>query len=337
MAFIRSFVAGSLVAAVLVAEALPRALAQDQTETDAAQAETEAPPSNIDRRLRRIEDELIDMRAMVGALQSFTSSDEGASLPGGFSEPESPPASAMEGERTEPRQSEAFASGPSGSEISQLEIQIQALSAQLSEAVRRLGRLEQAVGLTPGAGSETADESETQAASPEAGAPETGVRGFGTTTVEPPEDGDRSAAWSDAPASGIADGAGDPQAQAAFTQAYDAFLAQDYAAARTGFESFIETYPDDPLTNDARFWLADAAFAEGDYVAAANNFVKVYNTAPRGEKSEETLLKLAITLRRLDRPESACDALSRLEGRLDGKPDVFRERVENERSRSGCS
>jgi tol-pal system protein YbgF len=111
---------------------------------------------------------------------------------------------------------------------------------------------------------------------------------------------------------------------------------QDYAAARDSFEAFLDTYPDDPLANDARYWLADAAFAEGDYVVAANNFVRVYNTAPTGEKSEETLLKLAVVLRRLERPKSACDALSRLDGRLDGMPDSFRERVANERQRSGC-
>ncbi len=337
MTHIRSILAASTVAALLLPLPMPHALAQDQGATDQVQAEAEAPKSDIEKRLRRIEDEIIDMRAMIGALQSFTPSDDGAALPGGFSTSQAPPASSVESERAEPRQSEAFSSAPSGSEISQLEIQIQALSAQLSEAVRRLGRLEQAAGRTPGASAETGDETGAPASVSEDSLPETGVPGFGTTTVEPPEDGDRSEVWSDGPASSIADGAGDPEAQAAFTQAYDALLAQDYAAAREGFETFIETHPDDPLVNDARFWLADAAFAEGDYVAAANNFVKVYNTAPRGEKSEETLLKLAITLRRLDRPESACDALSRLEGRLEGKPDIFRERVQSERSRSGCS
>jgi len=135
---------------------------------------------------------------------------------------------------------------------------------------------------------------------------------------------------------GPASEAGSADAQAIFAQAYDAMQAQDYAAARDGFQEFLDNYPDDPLANDARFWLADAAFAEGDYVQAANTFVKVYNTAPTGEKSEETLLKLAIVLRRLDRPESACDALSRLDGRLDAMSEEFRERVDSERRRSGC-
>jgi tol-pal system protein YbgF len=195
------------------------------------------------------------------------------------------------------------------------------------------------VGLTPGESAETGGDPTAQAQESvsEETAPQGLVPGFGTTTVEPPEDTGETRDWASLPDSSEAEGAGDPEAQALFTQAYDALLAQDYAAAREGFETFIEAHPDDPLVNNARYWLADAAFAEGDYVAAANNFVKVYNTAPRGEKSEETLLKLAVTLRRMDRSKAACDALSRLDGRLDGKPEAFRERVENERSRSGCS
>jgi tol-pal system protein YbgF len=341
MTSIRFIITGLVVVAGFSLAPLSHALAQDEAGTESAAAETqsEAPQSDIDKRLRRIEDEIIDMRAMIGALQSFTTSEEGTSMPGDISTSQAPAASFAPEEDVPADRGEGLVSGPSDAQISQLEIQIQALSAQLGEAVRRLGRLEQAVGLTPGESADTGGDPAAPAQDPVSGetASEGVVPGFGTTTVEPPEDTGETRDWASLPDSSEADGAGDPEAQALFTQAYDALLAQDYAAAREGFEAFIEAHPDDPLVNNARYWLADAAFAEGDYVAAANNFVKVYNTAPRGEKSEETLLKLAVTLRRMDRSKAACDALSRLEGRLDGKPEAFRERVKNERSRSGCS
>jgi tol-pal system protein YbgF len=327
------------------------ARAQDGEE---AASEAQAAPSNIESRLRRIEDTLIDMRAMIGALQSFAPGD-GANqgqmqpprqtdqMPGSgmsddpfadsgdpFGQPEDP----LAGSAPQPP------AGPSP-ELQQLEIQVQALSAQLSEAVQRLNRLEAALGQSDADGmngaaqlppteGESADMAE-QEADPDP------AMGFGTTTVETPTAPEEDfGAWEDETMSAPADEAGSPDAQALFAQAYDALQVQDYAAARDSFEAFLDTYPDDPLANDARYWLADAAFAEGDYVVAANNFVRVYNTAPTGEKSEETLLKLAVVLRRLERPESACDALSRLDGRLDGMPDSFRERVANERQRSGC-
>lgn len=341
MTLIRSISACAVLAAISFAEPFAQARAQDQAETPAPQAATGAEPASIDKRLRRIEDEIIDMRAMIGALQSFATGEQSAAAPDRFPAPEAQaPATGFPSAEAERGESEVPSSAAPGPQIGQLEIQIQALSTQLAEVVGRLDRLEQAAGLTqqgtaaPAAGPE-AQESASQTVEPD---PET--PGFGTTTVERPDQpgaDDQQPSWLDRPASAETDGAGDPEAQALFTQAYDAFLAQDYAAAREGFETFITEYPSDPLANTARYWLADAAFAEGDYVAAANNFVKVYNTAPSGEKSEQTLLKLAIALRRLERPESACDALSRLEGRLERMPDAFRERVQNERSRSGCS
>ncbi|RIA55205.1 tetratricopeptide repeat protein [Dichotomicrobium thermohalophilum] len=322
-----------LLSAVVVAPAR----AQDSEE---AASEAQSAPSSVEKRLRRIEDSLIDMRAMIGALQSFAPGDGVA--PGQESpEPEADMSSEPFGQGEDPlAQSAPQPSTGPGPELQQLEIQVQALSAQLSETVKRLNRLEAAIG--QGATGETdvtaqppAEDDATDMAAEDT-EPDTET-GFGTTTVQTPTAPDDDfGAWEDETMSAPTDEAGNPDAQAMFTQAYDALQAQDYAAARDGFQQFLETYPDDPLANDARYWLADAAFAEGDYVVAANNFVKVYNTAPTGEKSEETLLKLAVVLRRLDRPESACDALSRLDGRLDGMPETFQDRVADERRRSGC-
>ncbi len=342
--FLRPFQTACL-ALLLGALLAAPARAQDGEETA---SEAQAAPANIENRLRRIEDSLIDMRAMIGALQSFAPGDGGAPAPESpvpdsdvsddpfaqsgdpFAAPEEPPANS----------GQQPSAGP-GPELRQLEIQVQALAAQLSEAVQRLNRLEAALGRDDDSGMNGAAQlPPTDGDSAEAAEQEVErdrEMGFGTTTVETPTVPEEDVGtWDEEAMSAPADEAGSPDAQALFAQAYDALQMQDYVAARDSFEEFLDTYPDDPLANDARYWLADAAFAEGDYVVAANNFVRVYNTAPTGEKSEETLLKLAVVLRRLDRPESACDALSRLDGRLDGMPDSFREQVAEERERSGC-
>ena len=332
----RRFSAGSLSAGLLLAGLFalcvvsggPVNLHAQDGAAPAQQAASGDAASDMDKRLRRIEDEIIDMRAMIGALQSFAPGSDSAT-PGTFAPDRARDAFA-------PREADA-SSADGDAQVRLLEIQIQALSAQLAEVVNRLGRLEAGDAL-PRDGD--ADAVSPQAFSSDDAMPPGGDPGFGTTTVEAPDRTDAGAAepsWLDRSASAEAAGATDAEAQGAFAQAYDALATQDYDAARRGFADFIETYPDDPLVNNARYWLAEAAFAQGDFVTAANAFVKVYNTAPSGEKSEDTLLKLAIALRRLDRPESACDALSRLEGRLDRMPANFRDRVEDERSRSGCS
>jgi len=331
------FVQFACAALLLIAAAGVPALAQDGEQ---AASETQAAPANIEMRLRRIEDNLIDMRAMIGALQSFA--------PGGGSD--TAPADAMpdanfSGDPFAQRedtftQAQPQPSGGASPDLQQLEIQVQALSAQLSETVKRLNQLEASLGGANTAESEAAREpfAESEGDDMFAQDPEPdAATGFGTTTVEPPvAPEDDFGSWEQEAMSAPGDEAGNSDAQALFTQGYDALQVQDYAAARDSFQTFLDRYPDDPLANDARYWLADAAFAEGDYVIAANNFVRVYNTAPTGEKSEETLLKLAVVLRRLDRSESACDALGRLDGRLDTMPESFRAQVADERLRSGC-
>ncbi len=339
------FVQSICVAVLLAASHSAPAQAQ-QGESAGTVAQAESP--DIEKRLRRIEDSLIDMRAMIGALQSFAPGDGTASSRDNIF-PEADLSADPFGQTGDPLAGSASQpSGGSGPELQQLEILVQALSAQLSETVQRLNRLEATLGrgdsAETGIGSALPSESEEEFDRADRQAAPGPNTGFGTTTVETPaapEDG--FASWEDETLgedetliSPPGSQAGSPDAQALFTQAYDALQAQDYSAARDAFQQFLDTYPDDPLANDARYWLADAAFAEGDYVVAANNFVQVYNTAPTGEKSEETLLRLAVVLRRLDRPEAACDALSRLDGRLDRMPDSFLERVADERQRSGC-
>jgi len=321
------------------AASMPPAWGQDDGATS---QQAQAGQANIEKRLRRIEDDIIDMRAMIGALQSFAPGDgtgqtsQGAPSDGfGATDP-------FAGLQEPQVQSAPSVSGEPSAELRQLEIQVQALSAQLSETVQRLNKLEAAL-----SGSGDPGQSAAATAQPSFGAESgndatpgasanTGM-GFGTTTVETPDaPDDLESAWTEDPLSSDAMAAAQPQAQTLFIQSYEALQAQDYAAAREGFKEFLQSYPNDPLANEARYWLADAAFAQGDLVVAANNLVKAYNTAPTGENSEQTLLKLAIVLRRLDRSESACDALSRLDGQLDGMPESFRQRVSEERRRSGC-
>jgi len=322
-------------ALVLVAGTVTGVKAQDE---DAATSKpsSEAEPLNIEKRLRRIEDNIIDMRSMIGALQSFAGKEDLSRSDEDFASPA--PRSAPEDMIATP-DSDISQSEPSrGPQMNQLEIQVQALSSQLSELVKRVGRLEKALRLKPEDESDVSSQTSPDVAE-ESSIPESESPSFGTTTVENPEQADDTAAretspedspWEQTPQ------ADQSEAQQLYAQAYDALQTENYGAARESFRSFLKNFPDNLLANEARFWLAEAAFAQGDYVEAVNAFVKVYNTAPTGEKAQDTLLRLAISLRRLDRTEAACDALSRLDGRIEEKSESFRERVARERSRSGC-
>jgi tol-pal system protein YbgF len=293
------------------------------TEGDRPAAETAASSAPIEARLRRIEDTLIDMRAMIGALESLARSGEPIGAP-----------APLTGSPRAATRDYAGAPGDDG-QLETLELQVRALAAQLAEVIQRLRSVEAASGL--------ASPADTGLAQP--GSTESQLSGpFSSTTLEPDladdpaaREASPDALWAAAeepPASRAQ--ASTPEAQALYTQAYDAMRARDYATAQRDFGAFLQRYPDDALALSAQYWLGEADFVSGDYVGAANHFVKVYNSDPYGENSAETLLKLGISLRRLDRVAAACDALQRLAERGASLAGNMRERLEREQSRAGC-
>ncbi len=83
--------------------------------------------------------------------------------------------------------------------------------------------------------------------------------------------------------------------QAAYSQAFDALKASNYAAAITGFESFLSAYPSSPIAENAQYWLGEAHYAKGEYDKAAVSFQAVGQRWPNSRKSPDALLKLGFS------------------------------------------
>jgi tol-pal system protein YbgF len=83
--------------------------------------------------------------------------------------------------------------------------------------------------------------------------------------------------------------------QAAYSQAFDALKASNYPAAISGFESFLATYPNSPIAENAQYWLGEAHYAKGEYDKAAMAFQAVGQRWPNSRKSPDALLKLGFS------------------------------------------
>jgi tol-pal system protein YbgF len=83
--------------------------------------------------------------------------------------------------------------------------------------------------------------------------------------------------------------------QAAYTQAFDALKASNYAGAVSGFESFLASYPTSPIAENAQYWLGEAHYAKGEYDKAAAAFRAVGERWPNSRKSPDALLKLGFS------------------------------------------
>lgn len=72
--------------------------------------------------------------------------------------------------------------------------------------------------------------------------------------------------------------------KAKYDDAYNTFQNKKYKEARDKFEEFIKAYPDDTLTNNAYFWIAETYFGEKDFegaILAYETFLKKYPKSPK--------------------------------------------------------
>jgi tol-pal system protein YbgF len=83
--------------------------------------------------------------------------------------------------------------------------------------------------------------------------------------------------------------------QAVYNQSFDALRAGSYSTAITGFKSFLSSYPQSPLAENAQYWLGETYYVNHDYDSAAEAFRVVLKKWPDARKAPDALLKLGYT------------------------------------------
>ncbi len=103
-----------------------------------------------------------------------------------------------------------------------------------------------------------------------------------------------------------------PAAQAATDPAqnlYDngiaAFTAKKFQDAYADFNEYIEKYPKGNLAGNARFWLGDSLYNQGEYELAILEYQKVIGDYPNHPKSPAALLKQGLAFEKLKDKETA--------------------------------
>ena len=265
--------------------------------------------AQLKERVSQLEEQLVDMRVLVGTLQSLAKGGGG----GGAVAP--------------PAGTGAYGGGADAGRVTMLETQVKALTAQieqLSDRVRSLGG-----GGAPQPGGRSGDTSS--------------GGGFGSTTVTPGStqtDGIgnfiRRNHQPNSLEGSAAPGTGTDGAQSAYEEAYGYWLQRNYAAAQKSFEQFLADYPTHSLAGNAQYWLGEAYFVQGDYNRAAKAFLKGYQTYGSSAMAPDSLLRLAMSLEKLGHRKAACSSLGELNQRFPQAPRGVVRRVAAERSRLGC-
>lgn len=303
-----------LISGMLIASAGSQSQAQTAegkapAKPSAAATQPAAGDGGLKARIESLEEQLVDMQVVIGTLESLAKSG-GAQAPADYRSSSGGGAETIRVDSLE-------------SQVRQLSSQVQ----QLSDQVRSLGGTPRRSEVVP--------------------PPSSG--GFGATTVTEGPDQIGGLIANEAPVSTgsgapppVATGTLPPASDGAdpkqmYETAYGYLLQRDYGAAEVAFGEFLTRFPNDSLSGNAQYWLGESHFVRGQYKAAANAFLKGYQSYAQSPKAADSLLKLAMSLDRLGQKDAACSSYSELNTRFPNAPQSVKTRAQSERQRVGCT
>ncbi|MBM4438674.1 MAG: tol-pal system protein YbgF, partial [Actinobacteria bacterium] len=107
--------------------------------------------------------------------------------------------------------------------------------------------------------------------------------------------------------------------------------------AERAFTEFLTANANDELAHNARYWLGETYYFRAQYQQAAVAFFDGYQKAPTGPKAADNLLKLGISLGRMDQKQEACATLAELGTRFPNANQDIRNQAAAERRRLACA
>lgn len=121
-----------------------------------------------------------------------------------------------------------------------------------------------------------------------------------------------------------------------YDAAFDLLRTKRFDEAEAAFADFIQRYPEHELAGNAQYWLGETYYVRQDYEGAAGAFLEGYKKYRGSSKAPDNLLKLGMTLTRLDQKKDACAVFDELRDRYPDAGRAINRRAEIERQNAGC-
>ncbi|HEX4196146.1 MAG TPA: tol-pal system protein YbgF [Caulobacteraceae bacterium] len=103
-------------------------------------------------------------------------------------------------------------------------------------------------------------------------------------------------------------GGGDPKA--AYASARKLMMDGDYPAAASAYQDYLDHYPKDSSAPEARYWLGETKYAQGDVAGAAIAYIAAIHGWPQTAWGADAAVKLSLSMLALNKPVQACAALA---------------------------
>ncbi len=123
---------------------------------------------------------------------------------------------------------------------------------------------------------------------------------------------------SSASSAGAGNAADQATVQAAYDVAFNSLRSGDYAQASRQFRSFIQQYPDNPLTPNAYYWLGESYYVTMNYPVALEAFQHLVSQFPQSEKAPDALLKVGYSQLELKQTAAAKATLTAVTSKYPG-------------------
>ncbi len=128
----------------------------------------------------------------------------------------------------------------------------------------------------------------------------------------------------------------DGPAKVQYDYAFDFLKRNDYARGETALREFLKRNPKDQLAGNAQYWLGETFYVRGNFQQAAVEFMAGYQTFPKNAKGPDNLLKLGLSLEKLNQNDGACKALGLIAKEYPAAPDQVRNATKTERTKLKC-
>ncbi|MBN1880679.1 MAG: tol-pal system protein YbgF [Deltaproteobacteria bacterium] len=113
--------------------------------------------------------------------------------------------------------------------------------------------------------------------------------------------------------------------------AYERYQDGDYTDAINDFSTFIATYPESSLADNAQFWIGECYYSQGEYEMAILEYDKVINSYPGADKVPSAYLKIGYAFAELGDEGSARAFLMELIDKYPDEPqsDLAKKKLES--------
>lgn len=125
-----------------------------------------------------------------------------------------------------------------------------------------------------------------------------------------------------APAQPAAGGApaADASDKSSYQAAFDLLKASQYDRAITAFQSFLASYPNSQLADNAQYWLGEAYYVNKSFPESLAAFQRVVDNYPQSRKLPDALLKIGYCDYELKQYPEARAALSQVTAKFADSP-----------------